>query len=48
MMELETLQQEVAQWLQENCPASMRRPIVSEEMVWGSSQLSFISEDQKL
>lgn len=48
MTELETFQQEVAQWLQDNCPASMRRPIVSEEMVWGSSQLSFISEDQKL
>ena len=26
----------------------MRRPIVSEEMVWGSSKLEFINEDQKL
>ncbi|QXZ10358.1 acyl-CoA dehydrogenase family protein [Comamonas sp. Y33R10-2] len=48
MTELETFKQEVAAWLQENCPASMRRPIVSEEMVWGSSKLEFISEDQKL
>ena len=48
MTELETFKQEVAGWLEENCPASMRRPIVSEEMVWGSSQLEFINEDQKL
>ncbi|WP_284337702.1 acyl-CoA dehydrogenase family protein [Comamonas sp. NoAH] len=48
MTELETFQQEVAQWLQDNCPPSMRRPIVGEEMVWASSQLQFISEDQKL
>ena len=48
MTELETFKQEVAGWLEENCPASMRRPIVSEEMVWGSSQLEFINADQKL
>lgn len=48
MTELETFKQEVAGWLEENCPSSMRRPIVSEEMVWGSSQLEFINADQKL
>lgn len=48
MTELETFKQEVANWLEENCPASMRRPIVSEEMVWGSSKLEFLNEDQKL
>lgn len=48
MTELETFKQEVAAWLEENCPASMRRPIVSEEMVWGSSKLQFLNEDQKL
>lgn len=48
MTELETFKQEVAQWLEENCPASMRQPIVSEEMVWGSSRLQFLNEDQKL
>lgn len=48
MTDLETFKQEVAQWLEENCPASMRRPIVSEEMVWGSSRLQFMNEDQKL
>ncbi|MEX8194331.1 acyl-CoA dehydrogenase family protein [Comamonas guangdongensis] len=48
MTELETFKQEVAQWLEQNCPASMRRPIVAEEMVWGSSKLQFLNEDQKL
>lgn len=48
MTELETFKQEVAAWLEENCPASMRKPIVSEEMVWGSSKLQFLNEDQKL
>lgn len=48
MTELETFKQEVARWLEENCPASMRRPIVSEEMVWGSSKLQFLNEDQRL
>lgn len=48
MVELDTFKQEVGQWLDENCPASMRRPIVAEEMLWGSSQLQFISEDQRL
>ncbi|MBV8248596.1 MAG: acyl-CoA dehydrogenase family protein [Comamonas sp.] len=48
MTELETFKQEVAQWLEQNCPASMRRPIVAEEMVWGSSKLQFQNEDQKL
>lgn len=48
MTELETFKQEVTGWLEENCPASMRRPIVSEEMVWGGSKLQFLDEDQKL
>ena len=48
MTELETFKQEVAQWLEQNCPASMRRPIVAEEMVWGSSKLQFLNEDQRL
>lgn len=48
MTELEKFRQEVANWLQENCPPSMRKPIVAEEMVWGSSKLEFLNEDQKL
>lgn len=48
MTDLEIFKQEAAQWLEANCPDSMRRPIVSEEMVWGSSKLEFLNADQKL
>jgi acyl-CoA dehydrogenase len=39
---------EVRAWLEANCPASMRRPITGEEMVWGGSRVSFSSDDQRL
>ena len=39
---------EVAAWLEAQCPASMRQPIVAEEMVWGGSRLQFQNEDQRL
>ncbi|HSW20149.1 MAG TPA: acyl-CoA dehydrogenase family protein [Ramlibacter sp.] len=48
MSEIDTFRAEVAQWLQANCPASMRTPIVSDEMVWGGSKLVFGNEDQRL
>jgi acyl-CoA dehydrogenase len=38
----------MASWLESNCPASMRTPIVSEEMVWGGSKLTFKTEDQRI
>lgn len=39
---------EAAAWLQANCPASMRRPITADEIVWGGSRLHFTSDDQRL
>lgn len=39
---------EVAAWLEANCPASMRRPITADEIVWGGSRLAFQNEDQRL
>ncbi|MEG0052145.1 MAG: acyl-CoA dehydrogenase family protein [Comamonas sp.] len=47
MTDLDDFRQDVAQWLESNCPESLRRPIVSEEMVWGGSQLKFLNEDQQ-
>jgi hypothetical protein len=47
-MNEDLFRQEVRQWLEANCPAAMREPITSEEMVWGGSELSFSSEDQRL
>ena len=48
MTELDEFKQEVSTWLDSNCPQSMRRPIVTEEMVWGSSRLQFLNEDQRV
>ena len=44
----DTFREDVRQWLQAHCPESMRQPITSEEMVWGGTELSFSSEDQRL
>ena len=44
----DTFRDDVRQWLQAHCPESMRQPITSEEMVWGGTELSFRSEDQRL
>jgi len=46
--DLDTFRAEVRQWLEANCPPSMRTPIVADEMVWGGSRLSFKTEEQRL
>jgi alkylation response protein AidB-like acyl-CoA dehydrogenase len=43
-----TFRAETALWLEANCPASLRTPITSAEMVWGGSQLAFANQDQRL
>ena len=35
MEHLEQFRQEVRGWLEENCPPTMRTPLVPEEEVWG-------------
>jgi alkylation response protein AidB-like acyl-CoA dehydrogenase len=47
-MEIEAFRAEARQWLEANCPLSMRTPIVPDEMVWGGSTLEFKTEDQRL
>lgn len=40
---------EVRQWLEANCPPSMRTPITNpDEMVWSGSRVSFRTADQRL
>jgi alkylation response protein AidB-like acyl-CoA dehydrogenase len=47
--DLETFRHEVRDWLQENCPDAMRRPIKSDkDQCWGGRNWVFESEDQKL
>lgn len=47
--DLEDFRLETRRWLEENCPASMRKPIKnSNDYFWGGRNASFTSEDQKL
>ena len=48
MNELEEFRQETRAWLEANCPASMRTPMPSDEMVWGGRSVDFKHEDQQL
>jgi alkylation response protein AidB-like acyl-CoA dehydrogenase len=47
--DLEHFREETRAWLEENCPASMRRPIKSDkEQCWGGRNCVFESDEQKL
>jgi len=35
-------------WLEENCPPSMRTPMVQEEVVWGGRRPEFVNPESKL
>ena len=49
MSDVEQFRKETRQWLEENCPESMRTPITDMgQQVWGSRNIKFLSEDQKL
>ena len=49
MSELETFRETSRAWLEENCPASMRTPMLGDEdRCWGGRNFTFKSDDQKL
>lgn len=48
MSDLERFRSETRQWLEANCPPSMRIPITDDQMVWGGSRIRFSSQDQRL
>ena len=49
MSDLETFQKETRAWLEENCPAEMRKPANGEEdSCWGGRGFKFQSEAQKV
>ncbi len=49
MSEIDSFRAEARQWLEANCPSSMREPIrTDEDMVWGGSRVSFNSDDQRV
>ena len=39
---------ETRDWLERNCPASMRAPMPPEEVVWGGRDAEFVNPDSKL
>ena len=48
MSDIEAFRLETREWLQENCPASMRQPIKSDyDQCWGGRNAVFQSEDQR-
>ncbi len=49
MSDLEDFRRETRAWLEANCPASMRTPILSDDdPCWGGRKWTFKSEDQRL
>ena len=49
MNETDAFRLEVREWLEANCPESMRRPMTSEaDICWGGRDYIFQSEDQRL
>ncbi len=48
MSALEEFRQSTRSWLEENCPQSMRTPMVQDEIVWGGRNAVFKNPDSKL
>ncbi|MDP3738658.1 MAG: acyl-CoA dehydrogenase family protein [Hyphomonadaceae bacterium] len=48
MADLEKFRAETRAWLAENCPASMRKPMVEEEVVWGGRNQKWANPDSKV
>lgn len=46
--QLEEFRAEVRQWLDANCPQSLRTPLTEDQIVWGGSHVEFQSDDQKI
>ena len=49
MSDLTEFRQETREWLEQNCPQTMRSPIKEDgDQCWGGRNYTFKSEDQKL
>ena len=48
MADLEQFRAETRAWLEENCPPSMRTPMVEEEVVWGGRNQKFANPESKI
>ena len=48
MSNLEAFRADARAWLEENCPPSMRTPMVTDEIVWGGRNATFKNPDSRL
>ncbi|WP_205341669.1 acyl-CoA dehydrogenase family protein [Denitrificimonas caeni] len=48
MNNIEEFRHNVREWLEENCPVSMRGLMPADEMVWGGREIEFKNDDQRL
>ena len=48
MSQLESFRQEVKDWLEENCPPSMKTPMPEDEVVWGGRNAIYKNPESKL
>jgi alkylation response protein AidB-like acyl-CoA dehydrogenase len=48
MSDLDTFRAETRDWLEANCPESMRTPMPEEETVWGGRGETFVNPDSKI
>ena len=48
MDNLDQFRLEVREWLEDNCPPSMRTPMVPEEEVWGGRNAEYVNPESKL
>ena len=47
-VDLEQFRAETREWLEENCPPSMRTPMKDDEIVWGGKREKFKNPEAKL
>ena len=48
MSSLDQFRTQTREWLEDNCPASMRTPMVQDEIVWGGRHAEFRNPESKL
>ena len=48
MDNLESFRLEVREWLEKNCPPTMRTPLIPEEEVWGGRNAEYVNPESKL
>lgn len=48
MSTIDQFRQDVREWLDKNCPQSMRGLMPADEMIWGGREIAFQTDDQRL